>query len=53
MSKKRNPEIILGLPLALLFWIGVLAWRASLDGQPETKAFLEAQFGVSFSDLAK
>jgi uncharacterized protein len=27
--------------------------RASLDGQPETKAFLEAQFGVSFSDLAK
>jgi hypothetical protein len=27
--------------------------RASLDGQPETKAFLEDQFGVSFSDLAK
>ena len=27
--------------------------RASLDGQPNTKAFLEAQFGVSFGDLAK
>jgi hypothetical protein len=27
--------------------------RASLDGQPDTKAFLETEFGVSFSDLAK
>jgi LEM-3-like GIY-YIG domain len=27
--------------------------RASLDGQPDTKEYLETEFGVSFSDLAK
>ena len=27
--------------------------RASLDGQPQTKTFLEGQFGISFGDLAK
>jgi len=27
--------------------------RASLDGQPDTKAYLETEFEVSFSDLAK